>query len=147
MRRVVGRTNPYVPHAVDVKESKEPEATERYVLNRELGKMTADYLKDNTEGNKQKIVDYIGKQDEHEQKRMTDRVLDEVKIHGMPDRSWWKHVGNIQIPEARARAFYSRWSKANDEEKDRLKETAENLKGFLTDRVIDKILELKRSEK
>jgi hypothetical protein len=147
MRRVVGRTNPYVPHAQDVIESQTEEETARYVMNREVGKLTADFIKDNTDANKQKIIDYIDKQDEHERKRLTDRVLDDVKIHGMPDRSWWQRVNNIKIPEAKAQAFYTRWSKASDEEKDRLVETAEGLKGFLTERVTNRILELKRSGK
>lgn len=122
-KRFVGRTNPYVSFMDDVEMQASEEEARRLIQDNEFMPLVEGYYKDRTDENFNKVIDFIQNQEAYDVDRLIQTFKGYEKIANNPDKAWWLTIAK-QTPEVRARLFYSKWNKANDEEKNRMTDTA-----------------------
>lgn len=123
LRQFIGMNNGYIPFADEIKEAKMEEGSRWAAQNMEFDKLVRAYYKNETPENSAAVFDYIGRQPYEDGERLMERFTSYRKIAGLKDRAWWNSL-DAATPETAARLYHSRWSKAKEEEKKRLDDTA-----------------------
>lgn len=80
-----------------------------------------------------KVIEYIETQPEEDQDRLANHFMQQVELHKTTEHKWWQGITGLS-PENKAKVFFERFKKGDDEEKLYMIETAERLGGFTSDR-------------
>lgn len=146
IRRMLSSTNPMVKQYEEMKKTRIEDTTRRYKQNREIDTSTKRMLQ-NTEDQqpRESIAESIATAPNYDKERMVKRVIDQVKIKDIPDKKWWVSLNNLTA-EAKADVWFKRFESSSDETKEQLIETAIRMPGFLSERVMSRIIELKTGQ-
>lgn len=130
--RVMGLGNPYVEYAEDLEDARQEDDMRRLIQNRELDVRAEEFFAKRME--RKDIREFIkGVEKESDQERLVDRFQNYVKVRSLPgeDRRWWVNFATLS-PEARAKVFHQRWSEADADEKQRIRQGANLMKGLFS---------------
>lgn len=141
VRRVMSTTNPYTPYKESVDKIKQDETSRRFAQYRDLDSLTDKFLRSQDPADRERLIQFVEKAPPEDQDRLTNRVLKTQKLFKIPDRTWWVNVSELP-PEAKAAAFWDRYSKASPQEKERMIELADQVGGFTSERFINRLAEL-----
>lgn len=122
-----------------IREARTGTATQQFETNKTLDAMVLRYVKTGRSDADlyDRITAYVEKQPESVRTRLENRISDLVDTADLPDRGWWLSVKALQ-PEDRADQFKARLNKLDAAEQARMIETANNLKGFVSDRFMER---------
>jgi hypothetical protein len=130
--RVMGLGNPYIPYAEDFEDAKQEDDMRRLIQNRELDVRAEEFFSKRMK--REEIRDFIGGVEKKaDQERLVERFQNFIKVRSLPgeDRRWWVNFATLS-PEARAKVFHQRWSEADVEEKQRIREGAGLMKSLFS---------------
>jgi hypothetical protein len=146
VRRILSSTDPMANEYETNKEIKREDTTRRYKQTRELDQLTKDLLKEpDNDDTKRKIVNLVTTAPEYDQDRLIDRVFNQVELKDIPDKRWWLNVNTLS-PESKAEVWFKRYNSSKPDKQRELVETATLIPGFLSERVMDRIIELKQGD-
>lgn len=142
LRRVMRTTHPYTPYAKKVEEIKIDEATRRYKQNMMLDALSETYY---AEGkvDMSPVRGYLAGQSPTDRQRLINRHRRYGDIRNIPDRTWWLNL--LDIPaEARATAFWDRYSQVGPDEQKQLDEQMRRIPGAASGPFLRRLNELKQ---
>lgn len=142
IRRVLSTTSPYAAIKESQAEIKQKGATQNWVQDRTVDDLSQKYLKHPSPSILKELSDYIEKQPEEDQDRLTSRVSSMKELWNVPDRAWWMSLKHTTDPEIRAEVFFNKFQKSSPDEKKRLMDIADAATGIATERFINKLEEL-----
>lgn len=143
IRRVLSSTDPMGNQYEEIKKTRIEDNTRRYKQNREIDSATKKLIQEpGREESKEVIAKTITEAPSFDKERLVDRVMKQAETVGLPDKRWWESI-NTLTAEAKADVWFKRYESLDDEGKRTLVETATKVPGFLTERTIDRIIELK----
>jgi len=143
VRRALKSTYPYAKHRKNVEDIKIAASTERYIQTRNLDALSEIYYKDKDPSDKKAIFAFIKKQPPEDRVRLHRRFIRYGKVYNIPDRRWWLNLATL-TPEARATVYWTRWQRADKEEKKRLERQLPKIPGIISGRFILRLQQLKR---
>lgn len=141
VRYVAGATDPYNAEKKAVDEIRIDSNTRQALMNYEFDELTDSFIREPTDDNKAKLMQYLVKQDENDQKRLQERFIKTKELFSIPDRRWWINTLSLN-PEARAAAFYGKYMATAQKDREALVRQAAEVKGYVTDRFADKMADL-----
>lgn len=140
IRRVFELTPPYSPKELKEQEKvKVEENTRKQKQKLELNKMANEYYrklfdeKTDDKSLHKKIEDYIDKQPDYDQKRLTTWINDYGEIYDIPEKSWWLQLMN-QSPEVGALLFFNKYIESSKEKQKEMAKLADKLPSITSDR-------------
>ena len=151
-RRVMRATHPYTAHQKDLERIRKEENTKRWERTVELDSRAEAYFNQLQSTGlhdpvmRENVINYVDRQPPEEQDRLMQRWIRYGKIHDVPDKTWWLNMAHMS-PEARALVYWTRWRKADDEEKRRLLKTVSRVSGVITPRFNRRLDSLKQKDK
>lgn len=143
VKRILSSTNPMTKEYDSIKETRIEDTTRRYKENREIDTLTKEILKnpDNQEA-KTKIAETITTVPDFDKERLVDRVISQTMIKDIPNKKWWLSLNHLSA-EAKADVWFKKFESSPDEVKQELWKTAIKMPGFMSERVLDRIIQLK----
>jgi hypothetical protein len=132
-KRFIGETDVFEPYKKETEKIKLDENSKRYAMKRELQGLMMEYFDDKSEVRKKAVSAFVEKQDPAYHDMLAEQVKAMLKTEVLPDRRWWLNVIGMS-PEAKAEAYWLRYSKAAPQDQNKLESTAKTLPGFQSDR-------------
>ena len=118
--RFIRITSPYVRHRESIKKASQEDLYNTVGRNATIEALSDGYNKGIV--TRDEVMGWIKTiKDQGEQDRLVDKFIYEKVIYKMPEKSFWRKLSRLS-PDARAEAFYDRWSKATSDEKQQMKE-------------------------
>ena len=147
VRRLTGRTSPYVQVRKEQQEIKTRELTKNVVQNRTIDDLTERGLRRKDQKFIQEAIGFITKQDPVDQDRLAERMLLMKTYINLPDRSWWIDLRQTSDPETRAMVFYAKYLKVPKPKQDEMVQILTSVKGLVSERFAAELIKLKRGKK
>jgi len=147
VRRLTGRTSPYVQVREEQQEIKTREITKNVVQNRTIDDLTERGLRRKDQKLIQEAIGFIGKQDPVDQDRLAERMLLMKTYINLPDRSWWINLRQTSDPETRAMVFYAKYLKVPKAKQTEMVQILTSTEGLISERFAVELLKLKRAKK
>jgi len=136
-RRILRSTSPFVGGDREkIQRISIEENSRRNAQNRELYQLV------DTKAPLENVRTFIASQPTEDRERLKNRYFNSRNVRGL--QGWWYDMMDISSPEARAYAFYEKWSDAEGEERKQIEKTSKEIKGFLSDRFKKKFRELRK---
>lgn len=146
VRRVLSSTSPSTEMRDIIQDAKEKSNTANLKQNRSLDDLTDKFLRSGNQDDGQKIAQFIDSQPEKDQDRLAKRYTTAYELKDVPDRGFWMSVRSA-APEARAEIIYKKVMGTNPENRQHVVDTANSVKGIVTDRVAAEFSKLMAEEK
>lgn len=145
VRYVAGTTDAYNADRKGVDKIRIDENTRVALTNYEFDNLSDAFIRDPSDENKAELVKYLVNQPEQDQNRLANRFIKTKELFDIPERRWWINTAGMN-PEARAAVFYGKYMSLNEKQRQELAEQATQVKGYITDRFTDKLVDLMQSK-
>ena len=145
VRYVAGTTDAYNADRKGVDKIRIDENTRVALTNYEFDNLSDAFIRDPSDENKAELVKYLANQPEQDQNRLANRFIKTRELFDIPERRWWINTAGMN-PEARAAVFYGKYMSLNEKKRQELAEQATMVKGYITDRFTDKLVDLMQSK-
>ena len=122
-----------------IKEQKEDSTTNMFVITRGFDDRFDTFMREPNDNNKAAVLLYMAKvaeKDSNEGARLEKRLERSIDLWKIPDRRWWINTAELK-PEARANAFWMRFSKASKKEQDEMIVVMDKVSGYSSERFQD----------